>query len=69
MTEDQRVFPGKITNSDIILKVNNPLIDQGNKTSWQNLQLKPNLKEQEHFMIVDDNVFRFWENKYTCSKE
>jgi hypothetical protein len=40
------------------------LLEMSNKVSWQNYQLKKNLKEGEDYMLVDENIHKFWESKY-----
>jgi hypothetical protein len=35
---------------------------------WQNNQLKPSLKEEEDYMIVDQDIFKVIQDKYGIEK-
>jgi len=60
------VKPGKIDNSDIILEPpkGSMLKDETKAKSWQNIEMKPDLKEGEDFMIVDSNIWEFLDEEY-----
>lgn len=40
-----------------------------NNFSFMNLQLRKGLKEGDDYMLVDDNIFNFWEMKYGKKNE
>ena len=43
--------------------------DTKKANEWQNIQLKPNLKEGEDYMIVDDELFNFWFINYRVDRD
>ena len=58
--------PGKIDNTGILLDVpkGSVLKDESKQKSWQNIEMKPELKEGEDFMIVDSNIWEFLDEEY-----
>ena len=68
ISENERVKPGKIDNSDIILTPPEGayLKDSSNKTAWQNTLLRPRIKEGEDFLLVDFNVFSYLFDIYSA---
>ena len=58
--------PGKITNEDILFQVpkGQYLLEDAVNFKWQNTVMKPNLKEGEHFILVDEFVWDFLKQRY-----
>lgn len=59
-TEDssmQSTHPGMITNEDIIDEAGDVLFDY--KRGHLNLNLKENLREEDHYQIIDSKLWRF----------
>jgi len=49
--------------------VSTVLEEMSNNFSFMNLQLRKGLKEGDDYMLVDDNIFNFWEMKYGKKNE
>ena len=74
--DEDRTPPGKINNSDILLEYSTKirvvsgdnksvyLDEMAEKFKFQNYQLKPHMKEGEHYMLVDKNIHSYWMVKY-----
>jgi len=60
------VKPGPINNSDIILEPpkGTYLLEQAQQKLWQNILMKPGLKEGEDFMVVDEFVWDYVKSRY-----
>ena len=71
VSEEERIHPGKIDNSDIILvpPSGSFLPDSSNLTVWQNLQMKPNLKENEDYLIIDHDIWQYVSEKYGFNQD
>ena len=71
ISEEERKHPGKISNEDIILKIPHGSLmkDLTKGKDWQNVQLKPNLKEGEDYMIVNQEIWCFWVDNYKFEAE
>lgn len=68
--DNERAHPGKIDNSDIILENNKFFLKTNNKNEeWTNVQLKPKLKENEDFILVDETVWKNLQNVYGVNKD
>ena len=64
--------PGKIDNSDIIVdyyhndkgSYSTSLLEQSKSIQYQNYQMKSGLEEGTDYMLVDKNIYEFWDAKY-----
>jgi DUSP domain len=61
-TAMQAVHPGMITNEDILDEVSDLLFDF--KRRHLNVNLKENLREEDHYYIVDEKLWRFLLARY-----
>ena len=68
--KEQRVHPGKLDNSSILMQLDPKayFIEEMKTKLWQNNQLKPSLKEEEDYMIVDQDIFQVIQDKYGIEK-
>ena len=71
LEEKERSHPGEIDSKDIILKPpeGTILLDMAKNSQWQNTLLKPNLKEGEDFMIVDEDVWSYVSLRYSSKND
>lgn len=76
--QEKGPHPGKMDNQDIIEPfcigssnqiVSTVLEEMSNNYSFMNVQLKKNLKEGDDYMLVDENIFNFWDMKYGKANE
>lgn len=58
----ESTHPGMILNEDIIEEVNNVLIDR--HKPYLNVNLKENLREEDHYHIVNDKLWNFLKIRY-----
>jgi hypothetical protein len=62
MSDSERnAKPGKIDNEDILIEVPKAqyLLETSISHKWQNTVMKPNLKEGEHFILLDEFTWDF----------
>jgi hypothetical protein len=62
MSDSERnAKPGKIDNEDILMEVpkGQYLLETSISHKWQNTVMKPNLKEGEHFILLDEFTWDF----------
>ena len=66
--QEERVNPGIINNEDIIqtLPKCQYLIEMSIRDKWQNIVLKPGLKEGTDFLLVDEFLWDFLKKRYSC---
>ena len=69
--DSERVKPAAISNQDILLvpPKGTFLMEQQTQKLWQNILMKPNLKEGEHFMLVDEFTWDFVKARYQVQKD
>ena len=68
--KEKRVHPGKLDNSSILMSLDSKsyCLEQMTAKLWQNNQLKPSLKEEEDFMIIDEDIFKVIQDRYGVEK-
>jgi hypothetical protein len=72
MTDEERnAQPGKINNEDILFPLPKAqyLLELANAFKWQNTVMQPNLKEGEHFILVDEIAWDFLKSRYEVKQD
>ncbi len=67
MSDDERnAKPGKINNEEILFQLpkGQYLMEDSIHHKWQNTVMKPNLKEGEHFILMDEIAWDYLKQRY-----
>ena len=70
-SDEERVHPGPIDNSDILESVSDELylLEDHHSHKWMNALLKKGLSEGKDYMVVDEFTWEFFKNRFRAKGE